>query len=100
MKKRMIIMGTASTILPVIFYTLLSILIIVAIILLYKLTITVDKANVVLDDIYGKVKKLDNLFEIIDKSADTINTVTDKITGIISNSIMKVFKKRKEDEDE
>ena len=91
-------METASTLLPVIFYTLLSILIVVAIILLYKLTITVDKANVVLDDIYGKVKKLDNLFEIIDKSADTINTVTDKITGIISNSIMKVFKKRKEDE--
>ena len=50
--------------------------------------------------LYGKVKKLDNLFEIIDKSADTINLVTDKITGIISNSIMKVFKKRKEDEDE
>lgn len=93
-------METASILLPVIFYTLLSILIIVAIILLYKLTITVDKANVVLDDIYGKVKKLDNLFEIIDKSADTINLVTDKITGIISNSIMKVFKKRKEDEDE
>ncbi len=93
-------METASTILPVIFYSLLSVLIVVAIILLYKLTITVDKANVVLDDIYGKVKKLDNLFEIIDKSADTINLVTDKITGIISNSIMKVFKKRKEDEDE
>lgn len=93
-------METASTLLPVIMYTLLSILIVVAIILLYKLTITIDKANVVLDDIYGKVKKLDNLFEIIDKSADTINTVTDKITGIISNSIMKVFKKRKEDEDE
>ena len=93
-------METASTILPVIFYSLLSVLIVVAIILIYKLTITVDKANVVLDDIYGKVKKLDNLFEIIDKSADTINLVTDKITGIISNSIMKVFKKRKEDEDE
>lgn len=93
-------METASTLLPVIMYTLLSILIVVAIILLYKLTITIDKANVVLDDIYGKVKKLDNLFEIIDKSADTINLVTDKITGIISNSIMKVFKKRKEDEDE
>ena len=93
-------METASTLLPVIMYTLLSILIVVAIILLYKLTITIDKANIVLDDIYGKVKKLDNLFEIIDKSADTINLVTDKITGIISNSIMKVFKKRKEDEDE
>ena len=93
-------METASTLLPIIMYTLLSILIVIAIILLYKLTITIDKTNIVLDDIYGKVKKLDNLFEIIDKSADTINLVTDKITGIISNSIMKVFKKRKEDEDE
>lgn len=93
-------METASTLLPIIMYTLLSILIVIAIILLYKLIITIDKTNIVLDDIYGKVKKLDNLFEIIDKSADTINLVTDKITGIISNSIMKVFKKRKEDEDE
>ena len=93
-------METASTLLPIIMYTLLSILIVIAIILLYKLTITIDKTNIVLDDIYGKVKKLDNLFEIIDKSADTINLVTDKITGIISNSIMRIFKKRKEDEDE
>ena len=93
-------METASMLLPIIMYTLLSILIVIAIVLLYKLTITIDKANIVLDDIYGKVKKLDNLFEIIDKSADTINLVTDKITGIISNSIMKIFKKRKEDEDE
>lgn len=91
-------MQTASTILPIILYTLLSILIIVTIVLIYKLTITVDKANIVLDDVYKKVKKLDNLFEIIDKSADTINLVTDKITGIISNSILRIFKKRKEDE--
>ena len=91
-------MQTASTILPIILYTLLSILIIVTIVLIYKLTITVDKANIVLDDVYKKVKKLDNLFEIIDKSADTINLVTDKLTGIISNSILRIFKKRKEDE--
>ncbi len=91
-------METANMLLPIILYTLLSILIVVAIVFLYKLSITIDKANTVLDDIYGKVKKLDNLFEIIDKSADTINTITDKITGIISNSILKIFKKRKEDE--
>ena len=36
------------------------------------------------------VSEKSELFEIIDKSADTINLVTDKITGIISNSIMKV----------
>lgn len=92
-------METASQLMPIILYLLLSILIVVAIVFIYKLTITVDKANVVLDDVYSKVKKLDNLFEIIDRSADTINLVTDKITGIISNSILKIFKKKgKEDE--
>lgn len=93
-------METANMLLPIIMYTLLSILIVVAIVFLYKLSITIDKANTVLDDIYGKVKKLDSLFEIIDRSAETINTVSDKITSIISNSILKIFKKRKEDEDE
>ena len=87
-------METASSLLPIILYTLLSILVVVAIMFLYKLSLTIDKANVVLDDIYSKVKKLDNLFEVIDRSADTINLVTDKITGLISNSILKIFKKR------
>ena len=94
-------MEIASQMMPVILYLLLSILIVVGIVLIYKLTITVDKANVVLDDIYKKVKKLDNLFEIIDKSADTINSITDKAASIITNSIFKIFKKRrKEDEHE
>lgn len=92
-------MEIASQLMPIILYLLLSILVVVTIVFIYKLTITVDKANIVLDDVYKKVKKLDNLFEIIDRSADTINLVTDKITGIISNSILKIFKKkRKEDE--
>lgn len=94
-------METASQILPIILYALLCILIIVVTVFVYKLTITIEKANTVLDDVYGKAKKLDNLFQIIDKSADTINAVTDKITGTISNAIVKIFKKkRKDDEDE
>lgn len=94
-------METASQILPIILYTLLCVLIIVVTVFIYKLTITIDKANTVLDDVYGKAKKLDNLFQIIDKSADTINAVTDKITGTISNALIKLFKKkRKDDEDE
>lgn len=92
-------MEIASQILPIILYSLLSILIVVVIVFIYKLTITVDKANVVLDDVYKKVNKLDNLFDIIDRSADTINLVTDKITGIISNSILKIFKKKRKEDD-
>lgn len=94
-------METASQILPIILYTLLCVLVIVVTVFIYKLTITIDKANTVLDDVYGKAKKLDNLFQIIDKSADAVNAVTDKITGTISNTLIKLFKKkRKDDEDE
>ena len=92
-------MEIANQLLPIILYTLLSILVVVIIVFVYKLTITLDKANVLLDDVYKKVKKLDNLFEIIDKSADTINLVTDKITGTIANSIMKIFKKKRKEDD-
>ena len=91
-------METASALIPIILYLLLSILTIVVIVFVYKLSMTLDKANIVLDDVYKKVKKLDNLFEIIGKSADAINLVTDKVTGILSSSILKIFKKRKEDE--
>ena len=78
---------------------MLSILVVVVIVFVYKLTITLDKANTVLDDIYVKVKKLDGLFEIIDKSADTISVLTNKVSDIVVNSIFKVFKRKRKDED-
>lgn len=96
-------MEMASQLMPIILCLLLSILVIVIIVFFCKLNRTVDKANIVLDDVYHKVKKMDNLFSIIDRSADALNTVTDKITSVVSNSIMKVFKrkrkKRKDDYD-
>lgn len=91
-------MEFASEIMPIILYLLLSVLVIVAIVFIYKLIHTVDKANQVLDDVYVKVKKLDNFFEIVDKSADAINMVTDKVTGIITGSILKIFKKKRKDD--
>lgn len=95
-------MDALNASMPLIFNILLMVLMIFGIILLYKLITTVDRVNTILDDAYIKVKKLDNLFEIIDKSADTINAVTDKFTGAITSAILKIFKgkKRKEDENE
>ena len=94
-------MEFASELLPIVLYLLLSILVVVAIVFMYKMIHTIDKANQVLDDIYIKVKKLDNFFEIVDKSADAISMFTDKVTGVITSSIMKFFKrKRKDDIDE
>ncbi len=91
-------METASSLLPIILYTLLSVLVVFVIVFVYKLTITLDKANNVLDDISDKVHKLDNLFDIIDRSADTISLVTDRVSGIISSSILKFFKKKRKDD--
>lgn len=92
-------MEIASELLPIIFYMLLCILVVVVIVFFYKLCITLDKTNVLLDDVYSKVKKLDNLFEIVDKSAETISSVTDKISSVFINSILKIFKKKRKDED-
>ncbi len=91
-------MEVASQLLPIILYTLLSILVVFVIVFFYKLIVTLDKTNVVLDDIYVKVHKLDNLFEIIDKSADTISMITDKVSSIVSSSILKIFKRKRKDD--
>lgn len=99
MKRMVKKVETASSLLPIILYSLLSILIVFIIVLVYKMIIAVDKTNKVLDDVYIKVKKLDNLFMVIDRSADTINMVTDKVAGIIGSSILKIFKRKRKVDD-
>ena len=94
-------METASSLLPIVFYTLLSILVVFVIVFVYKLIKTLDKTNLLLDDAYVKVKKLDNLFEVIDRGADTINLMTNKVLDVLVGAVTKFFKKkRKDDEDE
>lgn len=92
-------MEMASELLPIIFYTLLSILVVFIIVFVYKLTKTLDKANMLLDDVYVKVKKLDNLFEVIDRSADTINTMTSKVVDVIVGTFSKLLRRKRKDED-
>lgn len=93
-------METASQLLPIIMYTLISILVVFIIIFVYKLTMTLDKTNILLDDIHSKVHKLDNLFDIVDKSSTIVNSVTNKVSDSILNFILKLFRRRKDDDDE
>ena len=92
-------MEMASSLLPIIFYILLSILVVFIILFVYKLTKTLDKTNLILDDVYVKVKKLDNLFEVIDRGADTINMMTNKVVDVLVGTVTKVFKKKRKDEE-
>ena len=82
--------------LPILLYILGSILLVVLIILGIKLIITMNKIEIVVDEITKKVKSLDGLFSIIDMTTDKLAMLSDKVVDGVSLFIKKVFR-RKED---
>lgn len=83
--------------LPILLYVLGSILLVVLIILGIKLIITMNKIEIVVDDITKKVKSLDGLFSIIDMTTDKLAMLSDRVVDTVSLFIKKIFR-RKEDE--
>ena len=86
--------------LPVIIYILLIILIVILIIFTIKAFDTLKKIDTTIDDVNSKMNKLNGVFSIVDRSADAINTVTDKMISVISGGITKIFKRRKKKEED
>lgn len=88
--------------LQILLYMLGSILLVVLIILGVKLIITMNKIEVVVDDISIKVGKLNGLFSVIDATTDKLSMLSDKMVDAVSVLIRKIFKrkKRKDDIDE
>ena len=89
-----------TEILPIILYILGSILLVVLIVLGIKLIISVDKFNLILDDAQKKLKTVDNVFNVIDKVADSCALVSDKVVDFLSSFISKLFIKRKNKKEE
>lgn len=83
--------------LPTILYILGSILLVVLIILGIKLIKTVDKCNLLIDDVTGKVKTLDGVFSVIDFTTDKLAMISDKVVDGISTFIKKLFNKKNEE---
>ena len=55
----------------------------------------------VIDDVNGKMDKVNGVFDIIDKTTDYASTISDKIIGTLSKFINSVFLKKKgKEEDE
>lgn len=84
-----------AEIMPSILYVLGAILLVLVIVLVFKLIQTLDKVDRVVEDISSKSRKLNGLFDVIDK----IQFVNDKIVSGILSLVMKVFKKKKGDEE-
>lgn len=91
---------TPSEFLLIMMYLLGSILLVVLIILGIKLIILINKAENVVDNINGKVNKLNALFSIIDVTAEKLALISDKVVDLASTAVNKMFNKKKRKEEE
>ena len=94
----------AQSFFQIILYALGSCLLLVLIFLSIRLFFTLEKVDKLIDDINNKSRKLDGLFDSIDKITDIVSSVNDKLIGIVFNTLSsvkdKLKKKERKNEDE
>ena len=81
--------------LTIIIYVLLIVLIIVAIAIGIKIIGTLNKVDVLIDDVTKKVKTLDRVFEIVDTVNSKMAMLGDSVVGFVSGAIKRLFKNKK-----
>lgn len=86
-------------ILPIILYVLLSILIVVLIVFVIRAIKTLGRVDKTIDDVNYKMSKLNGVFSLVDRSADAISLLTDKVVGTVTTGITSLFKRRKRKEE-
>lgn len=94
----------AQSFFQIMLYALGSCLLLVLIFLSIRLFFTLEKVDKLIDDINNKSRKLDGLFDSIDKITDIVSSVNDKLIGIVFNTLSsvkdKLKKKERKNEDE
>lgn len=80
---------------PLVLYFLGAVLLVVIIILMTKLVSTVEKVNILLDDIEEKSQSLNGLFAAIEGLGNTLASANNRVTGFFANLLKKVIKKKK-----
>jgi uncharacterized metal-binding protein len=91
--------------LPIVIYLLLIVLLVVGIVIGIKLILTMNKVDMVIDDIHSKVKSLDKIFSIIDFTTDRVSMLSDVVINFVSSKLKRLFgnkksKSKEEDEDD
>ena len=84
--------------LPIIIYILLIVLISVCICLLIKALKTIDKINLLLEDVEMKLSTLNAFFNAINWTTEKINIITERIIDGVMSVVHKLFNKRKDDD--
>lgn len=94
-------MESLMEVLPIILYSLGIVLIIVLIVLGIKLIHTIDKANLILEDVEKKSKSLNGVFNVIDGVTDTLSVLSDTLVTSITRVIGRIIpRKRKKEREE
>ncbi len=100
-------MELMHSLLPILIYFLIAMLIVVLIILVVKLIDTVDKANVLLDDLQKKSDSLNGVFGAVDSITNTLGSFNFKMASSFANIAEKVYSifrnksdKKEEEDDE
>ena len=86
--------------LPVIIYLLLIVLLIILIILGIKLIIVINKADKLVSDVQEKVNSFNSVFRLVNIISDRLSIGVTTIIDSIISLINKLFKKRKEDNED
>ncbi len=92
-------MEEMSLILGIITDIFTIILLIVGITIGIRMIALADKADKILDDVEEKVNSLNGIFNVVNKVSLGLETMSSKITGTIASLFGRVFKKKKEEED-
>lgn len=91
-------MDFLNVVLPVLLYIFGIILLIVLIILGIRSIQILEKIDRLVDDMENKVRSLDSLFTIIDRTTDGFALITDRFVSVVTSAISRVFKKEKKEE--
>lgn len=86
--------------LPVIIYILLIILIVVLIAFIVKAYYMLNKVDKVIDHVKERLNSLENLFSMIDNVTDSFASMSNKIVGMLTMGVSKLFKKKEDDKNE
>lgn len=86
--------------LPVVIYLLLIVLLVVVIVIGIKLIFTMNKVDLLLDDVTKKVHSLDRVFNIIDYTTDKVTMISDTVVNFITSKLKRIINFKKNDEED
>ena len=93
-------MGFLNEFLPIIVNILLIVLITILIVVAIKVSKTMDKVDKLVDDVDGKMKSLDPVFDLVEGVTSKTTLISDRLLTFVLGIVNKLFKNKKDDKED